>query len=193
MASVQGSTFAGLSNRSTHKFRGQAWADADTDDEETQCDSLSTSSGRSSTPPRSPSPSDAGAEPESPRSASAQPPGCFYVPAAPRHGESTASVWPGALYGDASLAMPWSGAACDGPWRGSTSGTAEALPPPPAASVGSVGHPYACGAACKYAAKKGCKDGANCTHCHVCLWSSKLYNLERRQKRKARDAARRGQ
>eukprot|EP00930_Biecheleria_cincta_P047435 TRINITY_DN3288_c0_g2_i1.p1 TRINITY_DN3288_c0_g2~~TRINITY_DN3288_c0_g2_i1.p1 ORF type:complete len:453 (+),score=63.87 TRINITY_DN3288_c0_g2_i1:93-1361(+) len=40
------------------------------------------------------------------------------------------------------------------------------------ASVGSMGHPYTCGPACKYAAKaKGCKDGAMCDHCHLCRWS----------------------
>jgi len=39
-------------------------------------------------------------------------------------------------------------------------------------SVGSTGHPYSCGAACKYAKKtKGCKDGVNCERCHLCHWS----------------------
>ncbi|CAE7783097.1 unnamed protein product [Symbiodinium pilosum] len=38
-------------------------------------------------------------------------------------------------------------------------------------SYGSQGHPFSCGQACKYAAKgKGCKDGANCDHCHLCKW-----------------------
>eukprot|EP00437_Effrenium_voratum_P060844 CAMPEP_0181494598 /NCGR_PEP_ID=MMETSP1110-20121109/51856_1 /TAXON_ID=174948 /ORGANISM="Symbiodinium sp., Strain CCMP421" /LENGTH=245 /DNA_ID=CAMNT_0023622019 /DNA_START=6 /DNA_END=739 /DNA_ORIENTATION=+ len=38
-------------------------------------------------------------------------------------------------------------------------------------SFGSRGHPFSCGAACKYASKgKGCKDGANCDHCHLCKW-----------------------
>ncbi|CAE7335348.1 unnamed protein product [Symbiodinium natans] len=38
-------------------------------------------------------------------------------------------------------------------------------------SFGSRGHPYSCGPACKYASKgKGCKDGANCDHCHLCKW-----------------------
>ena len=38
-------------------------------------------------------------------------------------------------------------------------------------SFGSRGHPFSCGPACKYASKgKGCKDGANCDHCHLCKW-----------------------
>eukprot|EP00929_Paragymnodinium_shiwhaense_P087475 TRINITY_DN47642_c0_g1_i1.p1 TRINITY_DN47642_c0_g1~~TRINITY_DN47642_c0_g1_i1.p1 ORF type:complete len:199 (-),score=31.08 TRINITY_DN47642_c0_g1_i1:169-765(-) len=38
-------------------------------------------------------------------------------------------------------------------------------------SVGSAGHPHNCGAPCKYAVKaKGCKDGAHCDHCHLCVW-----------------------
>lgn len=48
------------------------------------------------------------------------------------------------------------------------------VPSPPApfqTSVGSVGHPYTCAQACKYAQKpRGCKDGADCTHCHHCKW-----------------------
>jgi len=44
--------------------------------------------------------------------------------------------------------------------------TADALP-----SKGSVNHPHQCGPPCKYAWKaSGCKDGANCTHCHLCQW-----------------------
>jgi len=39
------------------------------------------------------------------------------------------------------------------------------------ASIGSMGHPYNCGPACKYAMKaKGCKDGSMCDHCHLCRW-----------------------
>mmetsp|Transcript_52506 Transcript_52506/g.170546 ORF Transcript_52506/g.170546 Transcript_52506/m.170546 type:complete len:287 (-) Transcript_52506:109-969(-) len=42
-----------------------------------------------------------------------------------------------------------------------------------APSRGSVGHPAACAPACKYARKKrGCKDGADCSHCHLCVWHS---------------------
>lgn len=38
-------------------------------------------------------------------------------------------------------------------------------------SRGSVGHPYACAEACKYAMKaRGCKDGADCNRCHLCTW-----------------------
>ncbi|CAK0819990.1 unnamed protein product [Prorocentrum cordatum] len=37
-------------------------------------------------------------------------------------------------------------------------------------SVGSVGHPYACQAPCKYVRKaRGCKDGAACDRCHACF------------------------
>jgi hypothetical protein len=38
-------------------------------------------------------------------------------------------------------------------------------------SVGSAGHPYSCGGACKYNSRKGCKEGAACTRCHLCFWS----------------------
>lgn len=39
------------------------------------------------------------------------------------------------------------------------------------ASLGSAGHPYDCSPACKYATRtKGCKDGRNCIHCHLCAW-----------------------
>mmetsp|Transcript_46736 Transcript_46736/g.111149 ORF Transcript_46736/g.111149 Transcript_46736/m.111149 type:complete len:283 (-) Transcript_46736:163-1011(-) len=38
-------------------------------------------------------------------------------------------------------------------------------------SVGSIGHPYTCNLPCKYFKRqRGCKDGANCTRCHVCPW-----------------------
>lgn len=38
-------------------------------------------------------------------------------------------------------------------------------------SIGSVGHPFTCAAACKYARRKtGCKDGAKCPNCHECFW-----------------------
>jgi len=46
----------------------------------------------------------------------------------------------------------------------------EAPAPPP--SLGSIGHPQNCGAACKFAYKpKGCKDGQSCVHCHLCHWN----------------------
>lgn len=42
-------------------------------------------------------------------------------------------------------------------------------------SLGSVGHPEACAAPCKYAAKpKGCKDGPTCSRCHLCRWSRQV-------------------
>lgn len=38
-------------------------------------------------------------------------------------------------------------------------------------SIGSVYHPHGCAQPCKYFAKaKGCKDGMNCTRCHLCVW-----------------------
>jgi len=43
--------------------------------------------------------------------------------------------------------------------------------PEMAPSRGSIGHPHSCNAACKYAGKqRGCKDGRNCDHCHLCCW-----------------------
>lgn len=40
-------------------------------------------------------------------------------------------------------------------------------------SRGSEGHPHNCQAACKYVRKaRGCKDGDNCAHCHLCIWKS---------------------
>lgn len=39
-------------------------------------------------------------------------------------------------------------------------------------SVGSMGHPHSCAIACKFVKKKsGCKDGANCLRCHLCVWT----------------------
>mmetsp|Transcript_47996 Transcript_47996/g.121832 ORF Transcript_47996/g.121832 Transcript_47996/m.121832 type:complete len:146 (-) Transcript_47996:50-487(-) len=39
-------------------------------------------------------------------------------------------------------------------------------------SVGSIGHPDTCSAACRFAhTKEGCKLGAQCTYCHHCVWS----------------------
>jgi len=38
-------------------------------------------------------------------------------------------------------------------------------------SLGTVGHPSSCGPACKYVVKRrGCKDGRQCSHCHLCTW-----------------------
>jgi len=39
-------------------------------------------------------------------------------------------------------------------------------------SIGSQGHPICCQLPCKYVRKrKGCKDGVNCTRCHLCGFS----------------------
>jgi len=39
-------------------------------------------------------------------------------------------------------------------------------------SIGSQGHPLCCQSPCKYVRKrKGCKDGRDCTRCHMCLFS----------------------
>jgi len=38
-------------------------------------------------------------------------------------------------------------------------------------SVGSGGHPLACGKACKYIRRKnGCRNGLDCPDCHLCIW-----------------------
>mmetsp|Transcript_5418 Transcript_5418/g.13135 ORF Transcript_5418/g.13135 Transcript_5418/m.13135 type:complete len:452 (+) Transcript_5418:179-1534(+) len=51
------------------------------------------------------------------------------------------------------------------------------VPEEPAASIGSKGHPYNCGSACKYIRRKtGCRDGANCMNCHECRWTRKSFN-----------------
>jgi len=65
---------------------------------------------------------------------------------------------------------------------------AKETPPPPEAwllrfdtdgvvSVGSVGHPQCCAAPCKYASRRGCKDGAACARCHLCPWTRELERL----------------
>lgn len=39
-------------------------------------------------------------------------------------------------------------------------------------SLGSVGHPFRCGPACRYTWRKaGCKNGNGCLCCHLCRWS----------------------
>jgi hypothetical protein len=39
-------------------------------------------------------------------------------------------------------------------------------------SLGSVGHPYSCGGACKYMkTQRGCKVGVQCDRCHLCKWT----------------------
>eukprot|EP00931_Biecheleriopsis_adriatica_P094838 TRINITY_DN6845_c0_g2_i1.p1 TRINITY_DN6845_c0_g2~~TRINITY_DN6845_c0_g2_i1.p1 ORF type:complete len:185 (-),score=26.04 TRINITY_DN6845_c0_g2_i1:16-570(-) len=38
-------------------------------------------------------------------------------------------------------------------------------------SRGSVGHPFTCAAACKFTKRiKGCQEGVDCDHCHLCVW-----------------------
>lgn len=42
----------------------------------------------------------------------------------------------------------------------------------PCPCIGSIGHPLSCAEPCKFFSKaRGCKDGANCTRCHLCLWN----------------------
>lgn len=56
-------------------------------------------------------------------------------------------------------------------------GDGKGLQHPLCISYGSQGHPFSCGPACKYASKgKGCKDGANCDHCHLCKWKKPVSN-----------------
>jgi len=39
-------------------------------------------------------------------------------------------------------------------------------------SAGSQAHPHACGAPCRYVRRKmGCRNGAACPDCHICVWS----------------------
>lgn len=41
-------------------------------------------------------------------------------------------------------------------------------------SIGSTGHPHSCAPPCKYSrGGRVCKDGANCSRCHVCSWKKK--------------------
>lgn len=38
-------------------------------------------------------------------------------------------------------------------------------------SLGSVGHPHSCAAACRYVKRKGgCREGVRCPNCHLCFW-----------------------
>ncbi|CAL1138202.1 unnamed protein product [Cladocopium goreaui] len=71
-------------------------------------------------------------------------------------GYSVGAMWPVLTVNT----CPWSGVE----W-------VAAIPPELAPSRGSIGHPYSCNAACKYSGKeRGCKDGRNCDHCHLCQW-----------------------
>jgi len=48
-------------------------------------------------------------------------------------------------------------------------------------SVGSKGHPYFCGQVCKFAwRQRGCKDGQNCTHCHICRYTRKAARTQKK-------------
>jgi hypothetical protein len=49
-------------------------------------------------------------------------------------------------------------------------------------SVGSMNHPHLCGQPCKYIKKsRGCRDGANCSHCHICVWQSRRHGKNKVQ------------
>jgi len=51
--------------------------------------------------------------------------------------------------------------------------TAEVAP-----SLGSIGHPHNCALACKYCHRpRGCKDGYNCTRCHLCPWRRQIEKM----------------
>ncbi|CAD7927092.1 unnamed protein product [Amoebophrya sp. A25] len=53
----------------------------------------------------------------------------------------------------------------------STSSRGGALSFSPTASLGSFGHPFQCSAPCRYVRRKGgCRDGARCENCHICVW-----------------------
>lgn len=57
-----------------------------------------------------------------------------------------------------------------------------------APSLGSINHPHSCGASCKYFWKqRGCKDGANCSHCHVCVYRHNKHRKSGRDKEAIRD------
>jgi hypothetical protein len=46
-------------------------------------------------------------------------------------------------------------------------------------SLGTIGHPDGCAAACKYAKRKGrCNNGSSCTKCHLCNWSRKDFSAD---------------
>eukprot|EP00931_Biecheleriopsis_adriatica_P110751 TRINITY_DN8504_c0_g1_i1.p1 TRINITY_DN8504_c0_g1~~TRINITY_DN8504_c0_g1_i1.p1 ORF type:complete len:302 (+),score=33.88 TRINITY_DN8504_c0_g1_i1:137-1042(+) len=43
--------------------------------------------------------------------------------------------------------------------------------PPEVPSVGTLGHPLNCKAACKFHKTRGCLHGKQCTRCHLCHWT----------------------
>lgn len=49
-------------------------------------------------------------------------------------------------------------------------------------SCGTIGHPYTCAPACRYVRRKvGCKNGADCPNCHVCLWTREALDQQQKQ------------
>lgn len=59
-------------------------------------------------------------------------------------------------------------------WQRKVAEPAEAAKAAVETSLGSIGHPHNCTTPCKYVRRKGgCRDGAQCPHCHVCRWSRK--------------------
>jgi len=73
--------------------------------------------------------------------------------------------------GDTTPACLWSNGHCPKQSQHKLKAEIDKKNPKPLVSKGSVGHPYSCAEACKYAKKKrGCKDGASCDHCHLCDW-----------------------
>jgi hypothetical protein len=57
-------------------------------------------------------------------------------------------------------------------------------------SHGSIGHPFSCSNPCKYFRKaRGCKDGENCDHCHLCEWTQCHQRRQAGEKRESRRKA----
>jgi hypothetical protein len=75
----------------------------------------------------------------------------------------------------------WLGIGPPLPYVGSASGLNVPTNSPSAPCNGSCGKP------CKYFTKKrGCKDGDNCDHCHVCVWKPKPYMRPQRMSRRSK-------
>jgi len=57
-------------------------------------------------------------------------------------------------------------------------------------SIGSVGHPHKCAGSCKYVKRKGgCRDGAQCTSCHLCFWRRDSCNAGEEGTKQLREGA----
>jgi len=90
----------------------------------------------------------------------------------------------GILEGDAAALAPRDARLCDegnapfGPARNRADGFENI------ASRGSAGHPHGCASACKFF-KRGCKEGANCDHCHLCVWIRPRIKASRQQRSEA--------